>query len=109
MTQISWQAVGVAVTLFIAWSGLLLGVIKWLLNAHFKSIKESFDLFSETLAGQATEIHRIDKDVLMLRTEMHAEFVRREDAIRQEVVINAKLDSLAAKLENLTLRSRNGT
>lgn len=108
MTQISWEAASIVATLFVGWSALLLGVIKWLLNGHFKSIKDRFDLFSQTLAGQASEIHRIDKDVLTLRTEMHAEFVRREDAIRQEVVINAKLDSLAAKFDNLTLRSRNG-
>jgi len=108
VTQISWQAVGIVLSIVVAWSTLLLGVIKWLLNGHFRGIKERFDSFSETLTGQATEIHRIDRDVLMLRTEMHAEFVRREDAIRQEVVINAKLDALASKIENLTLRSRNG-
>lgn len=108
MNQISWEAVGVVLSVVGAWSALLLGVIRWFLNGYFKSINERFDLLSQALTGHAKEIHRIDKDVLTLRTEMHAEFVRREDAIRQEVVINAKLDSLAAKLENLTLRSRNG-
>lgn len=108
MTQISWEAVGIVLGIVGAWSALLLAIIRWLLNGYFKSINDQFETLSKALTGHSTEIHRIDKDVLTLRTEMHAEFVRREDAIRQEVVINAKLDSLAAKFDNLTLRSRNG-
>lgn len=42
---------------------------------------------------------RLERDLLELRAELPKEYVRREDHIRFETVINAKMDSLAAKLD----------
>ncbi len=50
-------------------------------------------------------MHRIDKDILTLRLELARDYVRREDAIREQVVINAKLDALNAKIDTMNARS----
>lgn len=101
----TWDAVGIVLTAVTAWSGLLLAIIKWLLNKYAEGIKDNFKQLGETIRGQTEEMHRLDKEILKLRGEIVREYVRRDDAIREQVVINAKLDALAAKIENLRLRS----
>lgn len=105
VSQIDWTAIGIILTVVGAWSALLLGVIAWFIKRSFNGIDARFDSLGETMGKQASEISRIDRDLRDLRTEMHAEFVRRDDSIRQEVVINAKLDALGSKIENLQLRT----
>ena len=49
----------------------------------------------------------MERDVSRLREELPMHYVRREDHIRHETVINAKLDALAAKIDRLaTLQMR---
>ncbi|MBI2313569.1 MAG: hypothetical protein HYU77_13800 [Betaproteobacteria bacterium] len=50
----------------------------------------------------------MERDVSRLREELPVHYVRREDAIRSETVINAKLDALAAKIDRLTTLQTNG-
>ena len=87
------------------WSALLLGIIKWFLANYFKDVKAKFAELSAAIGKQTGDTHRLDMEILKLRGEMHADFVRREDDIRKEVVIYSKLDALAGKIENLKLRS----
>lgn len=117
-----WDVLKVAVPLFVAWSGLLIGIIKWFLNNYHKGLKEKFQSLSEQITanneqsaerheltnaairGQDEELRRIDREFLGLRAELAEKYVRREDAIREQVVINAKLDAIAVRLDNFTLR-----
>lgn len=119
----SWKEIlGLALALLGAWSGLLIGIIKWFLANYHKGLKEKFKGLSDQIAAnsqesakrsettnnvirqQEEELRRVDREVLNLRIELSEKFVRREDAIREQVVINAKLDALAAKLDNVVLR-----
>jgi predicted patatin/cPLA2 family phospholipase len=43
--------------------------------------------------------HRVERQLLQLQAELPREYVRREDHIRFETVINAKLDALNAKID----------
>ncbi len=112
---LSWEVVAILTTIVLAWSGLLVGVIKWLLNTYQRNLEKAIELgaddaktrhdrLTDTLQKQAGELHRLDKEILGLRAELPDKFVRREDAIREQVVINAKLDALAAKIDVLATR-----
>lgn len=103
--NIPWPLISVIASIVVAWSGLLLGVIKWFLANYFKDVKAKFADLSQAIGRQTGETHRLDMEILKLRGEVHSDFVRRDDAIREQVVINAKLDALAAKIENLSMRS----
>lgn len=123
MDGISWSAVAVITPVILAWSALLLAAIKWFLNRYHEGIKQRFDdlckkfdsaakynesRFSEVarqIGEHARDAHRIDKEVLKLRGEVVREYVRREDHIRSETVINSKLDSVAEKVQTLVARS----
>ncbi len=43
--------------------------------------------------------HRVERELLKMQAELPREYVRREDHIRFETVIHAKLDALAAKID----------
>lgn len=49
---------------------------------------------------------RHERDELALRAELPKEYVRREDHIRFETVITAKLDAVAAKMDLFAERQR---
>ncbi|MFD1894899.1 hypothetical protein H0I39_01840 [Ottowia beijingensis] len=48
---------------------------------------------------------RIERDLLALKADMPLHYVRREDYIRGQSVIEAKLDALGSKLEAAQLRA----
>lgn len=49
---------------------------------------------------------RLDQDVRKILQELPREYVRREDQVRNQTVIEAKIDALALRFENTQLRSR---
>lgn len=101
MAQLPWELVGIIIAIVGAWSALLIGVIKWFLNRNQDDLKEQLTALKTSIDGHRDEVHRIDKDILTLRLELARDYVRREDAIREQVVINAKLDALNAKIDGL--------
>lgn len=102
---LSWDAVAILATVVVACFGALFQAIRWLFLRYHEQLKLSFADFAQKLGDQGTELHRIDKDILKLRAELPRDYVRREDAIREQVVINAKLDTLAAKIDQLNARA----
>jgi hypothetical protein len=51
------------------------------------------------------EAKQREREILKLKADLPLNYVRKEDAIRQETVINAKLDTLAAKIDGLLRRT----
>ena len=49
----------------------------------------------------------IERDVMNLRAELPDKYVRREDYIRGQTLIESKLDGLAMRIENWQLREVN--
>lgn len=47
---------------------------------------------------------RIDRDLLQLRADLPLNYVRREDYIRNQTVLEAKLDTVAAEIRNLQIK-----
>lgn len=73
----------------------LFGIGKWLLAGFQKRIDERFSL----IAADSAAWRQVERDLLTLRAELPERYVRREDYIRNQSIIEAKLDALAAKLE----------
>lgn len=65
--------------------------------------------FAELLEQNRREAdgwQRIEKDFLRFQAELPLQYVRREDYVRNQTVIEAKLDSLALKIENVQLKGQ---
>lgn len=59
----------------------------------------------ETLARQETgHWQRVERELMALKADLPLQYVRREDYIRGQSVIEAKLDGLALKIENAVLK-----
>ena len=102
---ISWEMVGIVVTILLAMFALLIGVIRWLLDRYVDAVKSQMELMTKQITTQAGDITRLDKELLKLRAELARDFYTRDDHIRYETLIHAKVDSLGTKFENLILRS----
>lgn len=102
---LSWQVIGLIAAALAVWNAALFGAIKFLLSNYRDEIRRQFVSVGDNLGAHTLDLHRIDKEILKLRAELPRDYVRREDAIREQVVINAKLDALGAKIDQLNLRS----
>ncbi|WP_062785997.1 hypothetical protein [Aquitalea pelogenes] len=94
---------------------LLLGQFEQRLDQRFKAIDEAnkatsthWDTrFAELLEQNRREAdgwQRIEKDFLRFQAALPMEYVRRDDYIRNQTVIEAKLDAVALKIENVQLK-----
>ncbi len=65
-----------------------------------------FDELQQAQATEAQQWQRVERDLFKLRAELPKEYVRREDHIRFETVINAKLDALNMRFDLLIERQK---
>jgi hypothetical protein len=80
-----------------AWSLILLGFVKACLKRNQDETDKRFASMGET----AKDYARLERSLLELKAELPLQYVRKEDDIRQQVTINAKLDRLAEKIDEL--------
>lgn len=88
---IGWDAAFVIVTVLLAWSGLLVAVIGWLVNRMFDGMRE--EMSELKVANQARE-----REHMELRASLPLNYVQREDWIRFSVGLDAKLDTIRAEM-----------
>jgi hypothetical protein len=97
---------------------LLLGQIDKRLDARFDGMEEArrentthWDAkFKAVLDDQqkgADAWRSLERDFLKFRGDLPLEYVRREDFIRNQSVIEAKLDAVALHIQNLQLQRNN--
>jgi len=101
---------------FVAGAGrLLLAQIDKRLDLRFELLESARqagakhwdERFGSILSQQKEDtesVRRLERDLMGLRAELPERYVRREDYIRGQTVIEAKLDSLALRMENIHLK-----
>ena len=113
-----WQLVSLLLAFFgaVASAGkILLSQIDRHLDARFVSLeaaKESAsknwnEKFAELLEHDREEsryMSELERQLYTLKADMPLQYVRREDYVRNQTVIEAKLDAVALKIENLQLK-----
>lgn len=52
----------------------------------------------------AGQWQRVERELLSLKADLPVLYVRREDYVRNQTIIEAKLDAVALKLENIQLK-----
>lgn len=114
-----WQLVLMLCSFFGACAGggkILLSQTQRHLDDRFKAQEEArstnhdqvstrLDAIEQANRDESQQWQRVERELLNLKAEMPLHYVRREDYIRGQSVIEAKLDGLATKLENALLRS----
>lgn len=102
------------ITLFVAFVGgvatagwLLLQQIDKRLAARFTSMAEAHAKMEADAQRNTEAMRDLERDFLKFRGDLPLEYVRREDFIRNQSVIEAKLDAVALHIQNLQLQRHN--
>ena len=117
-----WQVISLAVSFFGASAAagkLLLSQTQRHLDTRFTAqetaraanhdqVSRRLDSMEEAARSEMGNWQRIERDLLKLQADMPLHYVRREDYIRGQSVIESKLDGLALKIENVQLRAVKG-
>lgn len=75
--------------------------VKWLLDRFNQRSSERFTTIEANERLHQNAVRAVEKEILQLRAELPANYVRREDWIRFSAVIDAKLDAVRATLETM--------
>lgn len=97
MSDLNPDWFGEAVTLFLAWSGLLFWLIKWLLDRYQRHIDQRFTDLEEGQGKRSQDVDQLQRELLELRAELPQQYVQREDWIRFSGQLDHKLDRLHAQ------------
>lgn len=106
------------ITLLLAFFGCVAGFGKILksefekgLEQRFKAQEESrvqaqahWDQRFSSLEASAGDVMRLEREFLRFRADLPMTYVIRDDYVRNQTVIEAKLDALALRLENAQLK-----
>ena len=90
-----WRLIG----FFLSFLGFVFGMAKLFFNQVEKRQAERFAGLESTLRGSEDNWSRLEREFLALKADLPLNYVRREDYIRGQTVIEAKLDALYNKLE----------
>jgi len=85
-----------------AWSLIILGVQKFMTAGGFKAMGEKI----EKLQNAYEKVQGFERQILELKADLPLNYIRKEDFIRHEVVINTKLDRLRDLIESLRERRK---
>lgn len=91
-----WQLL----SLIMAGCGALATLGKILLMQIDKRLEQRFGMVERDIENW----RRLEREFQDMRADLPLQYVRRDDYVRNQTVIEAKLDALALKLENVTLR-----
>lgn len=63
-----------------------------------------FSALEAAAKEDAGQWRRVERELLSLKADLPVLYVRREDYVRNQTIIEAKLDAVALKLENIQLK-----
>jgi len=94
MTEIlTWQIIVFLAGMIAAWSLVVIATLRWMLGRYFSQYDEQF-------LRQRENNQILRENFLELKADLPLNYVRKEDFIRHEVVINTKLDRLRDLIES---------
>ena len=68
--------------------------------------RQTFTQHLEEERRETDLMRSIEREFLRFQAELPLQYVRREDYVRNQTVIEAKLDAVASKIENLQLKTK---
>lgn len=106
-----WQLLGGIVAVIVAFTTvtwlfgtLLVRQFKEQLDQRFISIQSDLTKRAAEDAEVAKQLRQFEKDFLTFQRDIPLQYVRREDYIRGQTVIESKLDAVYSKLEVVQLQ-----
>lgn len=92
-----WQVFGALAALVAAWSLVLLGVLRGIIEQCIQDIEKKITGIDDV--GKSHQ--KLERSLLEMKADLPLSYVRKEDFVRFDVVINTKLDRLRDLIEAL--------
>lgn len=83
---------------------ILLGQFEKRLDGRFQGVADRVYECMQRLDHNENALHDMEKSFLRWQAELPMQYVRREDFIRNQTVIEAKLDAMFAKIDVIRMR-----
>lgn len=99
-----WTLVG----FLLAFLSTMFGLAKWIFTSAEKRQMQRFASLEQTLKGAGDNWLRLERDFNALKADLPLNYVRKEDYIRGQTTIEAKIDAVYSKLEAIQLRQQMG-
>lgn len=118
-----WQLLGFGLTLLSGFAGIIFGAGRLIASQFESRITERFDAMRKDREGEeartnerfdalqrareleAQGITNLEREFLRFQADLPLHYVRREDYVRGQSIVEAKLDGLATKIDNAQLRA----
>lgn len=71
-----------------------------------RQVEKRLDARFKALDAASQEWRRLEREWLEWRADLPLQYVRREDYVRNQTVIEAKIDAIAVRIENWQLREK---
>lgn len=107
MESINWAVVSILIGFAAAWSAVTLWAVKALQSSGREYMTQLFNELKKNIAHQDLQVQKVDRDLMNLRAELPKQYVMREDWIRFNGVIDARLETVNEKLNRLLERGVN--
>lgn len=113
-----WQLISLLLAFFSGVAGfgrIMLGQIERRLDERFaaqdqareagaRSLRELIRSYTDQVESNGRQVQQLERDFLEWKAEIPVQYVRREDYIRGQAVLEAKLDALYSKLEVVQMK-----
>ncbi len=100
-----WQLISFGITLLTGFAGIIVGAGRIIARQFENRINERFDVLQKAREAEAQGITSLERQFLQFQADMPLHYVRREDYVRGQTIVEAKLDGLATKIDNVQLRA----
>ena len=106
MVTLTTAHIALAVSLFIAWNGFLVAIIRQLLSRIIANIDSKIESLSKNMCSpeRCEELKRINLELTQTRVELPVHYMRRDDALRENTIALARMDALAVAQQQFVLR-----
>ena len=95
-----WQIFAAIAALVAAWSVIMIATQRWILSKCVKDLNEKI----KALGDIPKEYQNLERSLMQLKADLPLSYVRKEDFVRFDVVINTKLDRLRDLIEDVRER-----
>lgn len=92
-----WQLLSAMVGLLLSFLGFAMAAGRQLLGQMDKRLDARFAAIERT----STDLQALEREFLRFQATLPVEYVRREDWVRNQTVIEAKLDGLATRIDHM--------
>ncbi|BBL69739.1 hypothetical protein [Methylogaea oryzae] len=102
-----WQLITLLLAFFAfvgAGGKVLFGQFERRMSERFSAMQQALKDHTESEAKALSQLQSLERDLLNLKADIPLHYVRREDYVRNQTVIEAKIDAVGLKIENWQLR-----